>query len=44
MISNIGKGKTTISEPEMVSEQIESKSAEGFDLLGFLIDIGVDIQ
>ena len=24
--------------------QIESKSAEGFDLLGFLIDMGVDIQ
>ena len=38
---------TIIEDPDghMISiAQIESKSAEGFDLLGFLIDMGVDIQ
>jgi lactoylglutathione lyase len=41
-------GKHTILEDpdgHLISiAQIESKSAEGFDLLGFLIDMGVDIQ
>ena len=41
-------GKHTILEDpdgHLISiAQIESKSAEGFNLLGFLIDMGVDIQ
>ena len=38
---------TIIGDPDghLISiAQIESKSAEGFDLLGFMIDMGVHIQ
>jgi hypothetical protein len=45
-LSNFGK-HTILQDPDghLISiAQIESKSAEGFDVLGFLIDMGFDIQ